>query len=40
MIEDLLKGLSTPGAEVKAKIIDIVMTSLTAKSAELTLRHL
>jgi vesicle coat complex subunit len=40
MIEDLLKGLSTPGVEVKVKIVDIVMTSLTSKSAELTLKHL
>lgn len=40
MVEDLLKGLSTPGVEVKAKIIDIVMSSLSAKGAELALKHL
>lgn len=40
MVEDLLKGLSTPGVEVKAKIIDIVMTSPSVKSAELALAHL
>jgi hypothetical protein len=40
MVEDLLKGLSTPGVEVKAKILDIVATGLTSKSAELALKHL
>jgi len=40
MVEDLLKGLSTPGVEVKIKIVDIVMSSLSTKSAELALKHL
>lgn len=40
MVDDLLKGLSTPGVEVKAKILDIVMTSLSSKTADLALRHL
>ncbi len=33
VIEDLLKGLNTPSVEIKVKIIDIVMSSLTTKSS-------
>jgi hypothetical protein len=40
MVDDLLKGLTTPGVEVKAKILDIVMSGLTSKTADLALRHL
>ena len=38
--EDLLKGLNTPSIEIKIKIIDIVMTGITYKSAELVLKAL
>lgn len=38
--EDLLKGLTTPSTEIKVKIIDIVMTSLSSKSSELILKYL
>lgn len=40
MIEDLLKGLNTPSTEIKIKIIDIVMTSITSKSSEIIIRYL
>ena len=40
MTEDLLKGLNTPSNEIKIKIIDIVMTGVTSKSAELILKYL
>lgn len=40
LIEDLLKGLDTPSIEIKAKIIDIVMTGVSSKSAEMILKYL
>lgn len=40
VIEDLLKGLNTPSVEIKTKIIDIVMTSLTTKSSSYILKFL
>lgn len=40
MVDDLLKGLTTPGVEIKAKILEIVMSGLTSKTADLALRHL
>lgn len=40
VIEDLLKGLNTPSIEIKTKIIDIVMTSLTSKSSSFILKFL
>jgi hypothetical protein len=40
VIEDLLKGLDTPSAEIKIKIIDIVMTGVSIHSAEQILRYL
>lgn len=39
-LEDLLEGLNTPSSEVKGKIIDIVMSGVSNKSAEMVLKRL
>ena len=40
VIEDLLKGMRTPSTEIKIKIVDIVMTSVSSKSSEMILMYL